>query len=259
MVIQAIPIQGRLTDIAGLPINGSRTITMRLYDASSGGNLQCEDPDTVNVVNGLFSTYMDYCTPADINGTQLWLAILVTGEAAEMTPRQPIYITPYAYSLVDGAHIGALMSTADTEIFVSPQSMSQSGSSNVSFQPWSDGYMHIDAITPGTHYGYVPVEVPAQLYGTDYKLKSVVFCYDLDVAANYITEVDARYVDTAGMGQIMISDLTDRTSIAWTCVTMTDATPALINGSMTIRFVMNFADTVSNIKIGQIKLVLTQQ
>jgi hypothetical protein len=36
-----------------------------------------------------------------------------------MTPRQPIYLTPYAYSLVDGANIGSLVSSVDTEIYVS--------------------------------------------------------------------------------------------------------------------------------------------
>ena len=259
LVIQAIPIQGRLTDTAGLPINGTRDITMRLYDAMGGGNLICEDTDTVSVVNGLFSTYMDYCTPADIDGTQLYLAILIQGEASEMTPRQPIYITPYAYSLVNGAHIGALVSSADTEIFVSPQIMVHSGSSDVTFLPWSDGYMVIDANIVGTQWVYVPVNVPAQLFGTDFKLKSVVYCYDLDSAANYITEVDARYVSTDGIGQIMISDVTDRASLTWTCVTITDPSPVFINGSMMIRFVLNYADTTNYIKIGQIKLVLTQQ
>ena len=35
VVAALIPIQGKLTDASGSPINGSRTITFKLYDVSS--------------------------------------------------------------------------------------------------------------------------------------------------------------------------------------------------------------------------------
>ena len=65
-------VQGRLTDASGRPINGARTITMRLYDVATGGTPLCEDEDAgVPVANGLFNFTFDFCTTADISGTAI--------------------------------------------------------------------------------------------------------------------------------------------------------------------------------------------
>jgi len=100
-----IPIQGKLTDASGSPINGSRSITFSIYDVSAGGTALCSDTDTVNVVNGLFNAEMDFCTASEIDGRQLWLGIKV-GSDPEMSPRQGIYAVPYAWGLRPGAIIG---------------------------------------------------------------------------------------------------------------------------------------------------------
>ncbi|RMF27082.1 MAG: hypothetical protein D6759_18355 [Chloroflexi bacterium] len=99
-----IPIQGQLTDASGTPLTGSYDLTFRLYNAASGGTPLCEDTDSVSVDNGLFFAYMDFCTAEDINGQQLYLGIEV-GSDGEMTPRQPIYAVPYAWSLRPGAEV----------------------------------------------------------------------------------------------------------------------------------------------------------
>jgi len=99
-----IPIQGRLTDANGTPLDGTHTITFTLYTSSGGGTILCQDEDPVDVNNGLFNAYMDHCTSADINGQQLYLGIQVGGDP-EMTPRKPIYPVPYAWSLRPGAVI----------------------------------------------------------------------------------------------------------------------------------------------------------
>ncbi len=99
-----IPIQGRLTDAGGNPVNGSLSITFRLYDVASGGTALCTDTDTVNVSAGLFNAEMDACTAAVLDGRQLYLGIQVSGEA-EMTPRQEIFAAPYAWGLRPGAVI----------------------------------------------------------------------------------------------------------------------------------------------------------
>ncbi len=44
VVSDAIPIQGRLTDASGNPLNGSYSITASIYDVSSGGTALCADP-----------------------------------------------------------------------------------------------------------------------------------------------------------------------------------------------------------------------
>jgi hypothetical protein len=108
VVDDAIPIQGRLTDASGNPIDGARTITFTLYDRSTGGTVLCQDEDSVNVDNGLFSGFIDYCTSSDIDGKQLYLGIQVAGDE-EMTPRRGVYPVPYAFSLRPGAVISDTM------------------------------------------------------------------------------------------------------------------------------------------------------
>ncbi len=99
-----IPIQGRLTSASGSPLHGTYTLWFRLYDVSSGGTALCEYNGSVSVVNGLFNAYMEGCSPWPIDGQQLWLGVEV-GSDGEMTPRQPIYPVPYAWSLKPGAVI----------------------------------------------------------------------------------------------------------------------------------------------------------
>jgi hypothetical protein len=104
IVRDALPIQGRLTDQSGNPLDGLYNITASIYDASSGGTLLCDDIKAVQVNNGLFTMSMNNCTVSDINGDQLYLGIKV-GSDPEMSPRQAIYPVPYARSLRPGAQV----------------------------------------------------------------------------------------------------------------------------------------------------------
>lgn len=99
-----IPVQGRLTDASGNPINATLTITFRLYDVPSGGAELCHDTNSVVVNNGLFNSEIWGNCAGQMNGQQLYLSIQV-GSDAEMTPREPIYAVPYAWSLKPGAVI----------------------------------------------------------------------------------------------------------------------------------------------------------
>lgn len=100
----AIPVQGRLTDENGEPLDGIFDIRLAVYDVAAGGTALCADTDTVGVQNGLFNANLDSCTSGNLDGRQLWLGVKV-GVDAEMTPRQPIYAVPYAWSLRPGANI----------------------------------------------------------------------------------------------------------------------------------------------------------
>jgi hypothetical protein len=111
-----IPIQGRLTDASGNPLNGNYSITARIYNVSSDGTALCSDTDTVPVSNGLFNMYISHCTSTILNGQQLWLGIKV-GTDAEMTERQPIYPVPYAFSLIPGALISDTMSGTPLNVY----------------------------------------------------------------------------------------------------------------------------------------------
>jgi hypothetical protein len=105
-----IPIQGRLADADGNPLDGDYTITFRLYDTRSGGTALCEDANPVTVDNGLFSTAMKG-TGCDIDGRQLYLGVQV-GSDPEMSPRQYVDNVPYAWSLRPGAIISDTTSNA---------------------------------------------------------------------------------------------------------------------------------------------------
>jgi hypothetical protein len=104
-VLNYIPIQGRLTNAAGVPLNGNYDIAFRLYTTASGGIQVCSDTNlNVAVTNGLFSTEIWGNCASSITGEQLYLGIEVEGDG-EMSSRQPIFAVPYAWSLRPSAVI----------------------------------------------------------------------------------------------------------------------------------------------------------
>jgi hypothetical protein len=103
-LLRYFPLQGHLTDSSGNPLNGDYHITFRLYLVASGGTEICHDTNVVSVVNGLFSTEILGNCLDSFNGQQIYLGIEVEDDG-EMSPRQPIYATPYALSLRPGAVI----------------------------------------------------------------------------------------------------------------------------------------------------------
>ncbi|GIV96729.1 MAG: hypothetical protein KatS3mg057_1386 [Herpetosiphonaceae bacterium] len=89
----AFTYQGRLLD-GTVPANGSYAMTFRLYNAASGGaQVGTAINQTVNVVDGLFTTQLDFGSAA-FNGNQRWLSIEVAGTL--LTPRQALTAVPYA-------------------------------------------------------------------------------------------------------------------------------------------------------------------
>ena len=108
-----IPVQGQLTDDKGIPVaDGYYSVRFSLHDALTGGNEVCADTNNVEVNDGLFySEIWGTCTPSVIDGRQFYLEIEVESDGA-MTPRQPIYPVPYAFSLRPGAIISGSTSAA---------------------------------------------------------------------------------------------------------------------------------------------------
>jgi len=145
----AIPIQGRLTDNSGSPLNGVYTLTYRLYDAEGATTSLCSYTKAVTVTNGLFSSYIDNCYDK-IWGQKLWLGIQVAGDLEEMQPRQVIYPVPYALSLVPGA----VISTAGYPA-LHVESTSPSGR----------GLRAYASATSGTNYGVVGASSSPNGYG----------------------------------------------------------------------------------------------
>ncbi|HPH95896.1 MAG TPA: hypothetical protein PKW33_10295 [Anaerolineaceae bacterium] len=99
-----IPVQGRLTDNNGTPLNGMYNLTIKLYGDFAGGTALCSDTiSNVSVTNGLFSTAFS-ASACPIDGRQLYMGITVDTDA-EMTPRMYIDNVPYAWSLRPGAEM----------------------------------------------------------------------------------------------------------------------------------------------------------
>jgi hypothetical protein len=107
-----MPIQGQLSGSGG-PLDGNYDVTLRLYDAESGGSALCTDTHTISIDNGLFSTYLEGCAEQIDGQQQLYLGVEVESDG-EMTPRQPLYPVPYAMSLRPGAQIRNSSSSTPT-------------------------------------------------------------------------------------------------------------------------------------------------
>ena len=97
-----IGYQGRLTDTAGIPREGSYSITFRIYDAEAGGTLLWnETHSNVTITNGIFDILLGSVTPLDLPfDKQYYLAIQVASDP-EMTPRQQIASVGYSYMAED--------------------------------------------------------------------------------------------------------------------------------------------------------------
>jgi hypothetical protein len=106
--------QGRLTDASGSPINGSKTITLKLFTALSGGSPVYTETQSVNVTNGLFNLALGSSVANNQYGLEgvdpevfaqpLWLQMEMDG--LTFTPRQKLLGAPYALSLAGGAVVG---------------------------------------------------------------------------------------------------------------------------------------------------------
>jgi hypothetical protein len=145
-----IPVQGRLTDASGNPLNGNYPLTFRIYDVETGGTALCEDSRTVNVKNGLFSSYM-LASGCAIDGRQLYFGIQVSTDP-EMTPRSFIDNVPYAWGLRPGAVISA--SLGSNAIF--------------HVETWSEtgrGVRSYAMSTTGANYGMVGASRSSDGYG----------------------------------------------------------------------------------------------
>lgn len=117
-----INYQGRLVDGTNL-VNGSVGLSLRLFDAASGGGLLYEDSNTVTVVDGLYDTALgDNTVTGDLvsalNATGLWIEVVVNN--VPLSPRERVQSVAYALrsasvapgaidaaALADGAVTGA--------------------------------------------------------------------------------------------------------------------------------------------------------
>jgi hypothetical protein len=91
--------QGTLTDTAGNPVSGSRTLVFSLYNVGSAGTAFWAESQALSINSGRFSAVLGSSTPVDLSkfGGDTWLGIAVMGEP-EMNPRQKMTSVPYAFN-----------------------------------------------------------------------------------------------------------------------------------------------------------------
>ncbi len=91
-----INYQGMLTDDLGDPLSGPHNLTFRIYDDTTGGNLEwSETQNGVQVENGLFNVILGRVTPLNLAfDEQYWLEVQVDSDTM---PRLRFTSVGYAY------------------------------------------------------------------------------------------------------------------------------------------------------------------
>ncbi len=254
-----IPIQGRLTDASGNPLNGNYNITARIYDVASGGTVRCWDTDTVAVTNGLFTMNVDSCAPGNINGDQLYLGISV-GTDAEMTPRQPIFASPYAWTV----RPGAIIKGARSYLFVPGSAFVKDKDSDTTRWDIRGAAARIwRGSTGGNKYIYIPIAIPGVLYGQPVRILTITVYYLCQNGTNnYIDEtVLFKYDQTdPDLYKKLVDDAGNRqsnTATSYTLPTNGDYnTLSTDQGLLTLRLYLNFVNDTEYIHIGGVLLLL---
>jgi hypothetical protein len=90
--------QGRLID-DGQPATGTYSMEFVLFDQDIGGTRLTDQPQAVEVTDGLFEVTIDF-GGTYFDGRALWLQINIedpdTGSPVTLLPRQPLHPTPYS-------------------------------------------------------------------------------------------------------------------------------------------------------------------
>ena len=94
-----VRFQGALGDASGAPLDGTFTLSFRLYDAETGGiPLWEEVQQNVTVENGVLDAELGSVTSLNLPFTkQYWLGVSVNADS-EMVPRFKLTSTPYAFT-----------------------------------------------------------------------------------------------------------------------------------------------------------------
>jgi hypothetical protein len=254
-----IPIQGRLTDANGIPLNGTYTVTFSVYDAAVGGALLCGNIFTaVEVTNGLFNSTLDFCDTLNaFEGDQMYLGVKV-GDDPEMTPRQPIQGVPYAFNLKPGAVIKG----ANSYLFVPGSAFVKNLNSDSTRWNMMYGSAQIwRGATASDKYVYIPITLPSVLYGQPVRVTSLTVYYKCENGANnYITQTVLYKNTDAASWAILVDDATNRTSNTATSYTLTtnaaENTLSPSVGSLAVRLYLNFANDADFIQITGVSLTL---
>ena len=241
--------------------NGDYDIKTDIYDHPNAGNLiYSENNDDTEVIDGVFTVVIDNGIETFFQGFSYYLAISVRESGADSyikLPRQAIKPVPLAFH---ARHANKLVNPGDFKLQVSPfDAIESDGASTLSFAAKVNGKIEIKRSAQGTSYVYIPIDAPAQIFGSGQKLylKSMYFCYSgfQDGMANIAGIRKATVWQVNDMtSNSMIGDLYDPVLTAEDeCFTVSADNPVLVEGSMWVRFEIQATNLVP-LELGEIQL-----
>ena len=104
-----INYQGKLTDSGGNALNGTFSMTFRLYNASSGGSSLWSEIQSVQVIDGIYSIELGSVSPlpADLfDSDALYLEVVIGSEI--LSPRQRLTSTAFSMKAGDADTVAGL-------------------------------------------------------------------------------------------------------------------------------------------------------
>ena len=150
-----INYQGKLTDAEDNPVTGDVSVTLRIYDAATGGTALWTEAQTVTVTRGIFSILLGSTTALDDLAFDVpyWYSVEVEADG-EMTPRQRLTTVAYALNAAKlGGHeasdylrVDASEEGATTGITVSGGLITSGAGEDITLDPtgYGDIVMQLD-------------------------------------------------------------------------------------------------------------------
>lgn len=121
----SIPYQGTLVDQNDSPVDGTVSMTFRLYTDPTGGTALWEETQSIEVNNGLFNAYLGSITPFSASMWEqpdLYLGIQISGDT-EMMPRELVSgfpVAEMAMTVPDGTISNAWYLAPTTQAEIAP-------------------------------------------------------------------------------------------------------------------------------------------
>jgi hypothetical protein len=166
----------------------------------------------------------------------------------------------------DYIHGGGFRSAADSYLFVpgiSGISWDDPAASQLKLDPQSTGTMLIYSRAPGTgtRYFYLPITIPAVLFGQSVTVEEITLYYRVSNATSYIEELSLEKGTGANLKSTLYTTNNDLTSTTATSVTFSGINALLDTNSgwLLVRFVLIFDDNLDSIEIGGVRLRLGHQ
>ena len=157
---------------------------------------------------------------------------------------------------------GIIQSAADTYLFVPAAGLVKNTSDTTRFSPEQTGSVNVyRGATSGGKYVYLPITLPAVLYGQPVTVKELTVSYQCQNGANCY--IDGTILMTSGYGgsTFLVQDYTARTNETYTTYTLTTGNYALSasDGILCLTLAIAFANDTQCVKIGGARLRLSHQ